>query len=345
MTNGQSKDKSRIHIIASYLRLAAYVPVVAAFLFFIIAHPTASAIAFIQARTEAISYTVVTPQLAQVRLTGFSVAYERPVTNLFQKIPQGTTTPICLSGLLVPNRGTIVTYERFKDGPVDITFVSSKEDVPAVSFDSAAGDVPDEAKRSPWIRLNGPRVAVAGQTSVRCLGEVPSRLPIFGPLELGEDLRPMAAGDEPSSGVLIEGTMNVFAKSLAFGLLGGDDRSIYPASASTIALPAGSRITEYASEDQTRQPWTGFILTNENKALNVRVTTPSGKLAIFLPGGGLKPEVLSISLFTELLNYPTLIYIQAIVAILFSALHGISSALSFFAKGVEADERTTRAVG
>jgi hypothetical protein len=109
-------------------------------------------------------------------------------------------------------------------------------------------------------------------------------------------------------------------------------------------LPAGSRIAESVTGDQPGS-WAGFVLTNENKALSVRVTTPSGKLAIFLPGGGLTPEILSFSLFTELLNDPVLIYIQAIAAILFTALHGISSALGFFANKAEVKEKSPPVAG
>jgi hypothetical protein len=58
---------------------------------------------------------------------------------------------------------------------------------------------------------------------------------------VGTEIRPTGAGEEPSSGVLIEGTLDIFAHAIEFGPWKEDAPRIYPANVTSITLPPGSR--------------------------------------------------------------------------------------------------------
>jgi hypothetical protein len=305
-------------IAAMLLRVAAFAPVVAACLYFLIFHPAPPAIAVIQATTEEISFVVSAPEMAQIRLNGFSLSYES-VSN---------DAPTCLTGVLIPEPGTKVTYRRFGKGPVSIVYEQPGERKPAVSFASAIGNVPTEAHRAPWVRLNSRYGADGEPNNSGCDGKALTRLPISGPAELGTEIRPVASGEEPSSGLLIEGTVNIFAKTIELNPFREMVPLIYPASTSSITLPAGAKVMEYGS---MRQPWFGFVDSDIDRALRVKLTTPAIRLAILRPGVGPSPDVLSISLFTELWNDPMLIFVQFVVVFMFAGLHAVASALSLLA--------------
>jgi hypothetical protein len=132
--------------------------------------------------------------------------------------------------------------------------------------------------------------------------------------------------------------MNILAKTINLSALGDGPPLIYPVSTS-IVLPPGSKVMEYRTDGHERLPWFGFVDTDGDRALSVRLTTPAIRLAIREQGSGLKPDVISISLFTELWNDPTLIFGQFVVAFMFTVLHGVSSILSVVARAEAANDR------
>jgi hypothetical protein len=77
----------------------------------------------------------------------------------------------------------------------------------------------------------------------------------------------------------------------------------------------------------------GFAFPNASNTfgLDVRVTTEAKNIAFIRPGGGLEPELLSIGLFTQLANDPTLIAGQVVIAVLFSVFQILGSAASWMA--------------
>ncbi|MGY3698658.1 hypothetical protein ACVIGA_008800 [Bradyrhizobium sp. USDA 3240] len=329
--------RSKLHAdrIVSILRIATTAIVVAICFYLLIFHPSAPTIAVINATTEAVSFDVAVPEIVQVRLDGFALYYQDPDSeiNLFNDRTPVKRDGLCLTGILEPQPNTRVTYKRFGKGPLNILFERS-DGKPAASFELNDAKIASVAASSSWIRLEGQSSQEEGsKVSKQCEGKSLTRLPIYGIASLGTEMRPVGRGNEPSAGLLVEGTINVFAETLDFGLITQGATRIYPASDSNITLPPGSRVSEYSSEGKPRHPWYGFIEADVDRMLHVALTTPSINLSIQRPGIGTRPEVISVSLFTQLWHDPALVSLQIIAAFMFSALHLIGTTLSSFAGG------------
>ncbi|MFN3890354.1 MAG: hypothetical protein ACK4MV_08150 [Beijerinckiaceae bacterium] len=320
------------------LHIAAFGPIMAGAIYLLIFLPAAPAIAVIQATVESVSFDVAAPEMAQLPLKGFALSFETPAaqgnlgfTNATASSPTARR-PLCLTGILVPEPGTRVTYKRFGSNPVSVV-IERRDGKPAAVFDIDSGALPQAARQASWIRLDGNVDSEdEAETKRNCPGDTPTRLPVYGVAEIGGELRPASRGDEPSSGLLLEGTIDIFARTLELSALADAAPRIYPAAGGTITIPPGARIREYRGETQQRQPWVGFVQINEDEqALRARVTTPAMRIALLRPGVGMEPEVLSIGLFTQLANDPALISAQIAAAFLFSIFHILSAVLAWLA--------------
>jgi hypothetical protein len=299
--------------------------------------PGPPTVAVIQAITESVSFDVSVPDMAQIRVTGLSIFFEAAPSDLGfspKSLPAGgARKPLCLSGVLIPESGTKVTYKRYGTGPLSI-LVERTDGKPAAKFDLSAGTLPADLKVASWIRLeastkDGDDADDKGGKAA-CAGSPMTRLPISGVAEIGAELRPAGRGDEPSSGVLIEGAVDVFGETREIGFLTDPAPRLYPAS--SIVLPPGSRVTEYRVKNGVRRPWSGFVQPDTDVALDVRVTTPATRLAIVRPGPGMQPEVLAIGLFTQLTNDPVLVSAQLTMAFLFGAFQVLGSIASWWSR-------------
>jgi hypothetical protein len=127
----------------------------------------------------------------------------------------------------------------FKAGtnPVNVKFERS-DGKPAASFDLAKGDTPSEARQASWIRLEAGMDDHDHESKQNaCKGESSKLLPIYGVADLGTEMRPAGSGDEPSSGLLIEGTLDIFGKTFEPSAISEGATRIYPASTKSITLP------------------------------------------------------------------------------------------------------------
>jgi putative Mn2+ efflux pump MntP len=324
--------------LAAILRLAAFAPIIIGCGYVLLMMPGAPAIAVIQATVESVTFRAAIPEMAQIRLTGFAISFEAP--NLGANLGFRDSTiasptvkkPLCLDGILLPEPGSKVTYKRFGTDPVSIV-IERTDGKPAATFQITGRDAAANLRRASWIRLEGKSDDDDDDDDSKkgCDGTPTKRLPIYGVAEIGSEMRPAGPGEEPSSGVLIEGTLDIFARALEIGPRKEDAPRIYPASVTSITLPPGSRITEHAPAGAALQPWTGFVRANADEALEVKVTTPAMKLALIRPGVGMQPEVLSIGLFTQLANDPLLISAQIFAALIFSVFQALSVGLGWLA--------------
>jgi hypothetical protein len=326
---------------ASILRWLAFACIVVAVagLFWLV--PAAPTIAVIKATTEFVSYDVVVPDLAQIRLDGYAIWYETADESLLQHGTVSSATarrPLCLSGLLTPTPETRISYHRFGKKPVAI-ILERTDDQPVASFDQASGEIPGALTKAPWVRLDAPAVdreensKSNAKASPACPGDPATRLPVYGrQVRIGTELRPASLGNEPSTGLLIEGTIDLFAKTIEIGELWNGATTIYPTSLSSMSIPPGSQISEFVAKGATSTAWSGYAKLDKDEALAVRVTTPATHIAILRPGIGMKPEILSTSLFAQLIHDPTLLSLQVLAALLFSILKTASSALDWYSK-------------
>src|SRR5262249_19465105 len=233
---------------------------------------------------------------------------------------------------------TRISYHRFGKKPM-VIILERTDDQPAASLDQASGEIPEALTKASWVRLDPPAVdREEGSNSKTkalhaCPGDPATRLPIYGTqVRIGTELRPASFGDEPSTGLLIEGTIDLFAKTIEIGALWSGATRIYPTSLSSMSIPPGSQISESVANGATPTAWSGYAKLDKDEALSVRVTTPATHIAILRPGGGMKPEILSTSLFAQLIHDPTLLSLQILAALLFSILRTASSALDWYSK-------------
>ncbi|MDE2363260.1 MAG: hypothetical protein KGM42_11330 [Hyphomicrobiales bacterium] len=309
---------------AFVLRSFAFVVLVVASAAIFFLMPPVPTIAVIQAITEFVSYDVVVPDLAQLRLAGYALTYEAPAeSSLLMKSASSPTAkkPLCLTGLLTPNVGAHVSYKRLETGPI-VVVIERKDDKPAATFALTSGDAPPGLQKAAWIRLETP---TSDDDKAACPGKASVRLPIYGPTRIGTPLRPESAGDESSSGVLIEGTVDLYAKTVELSHLREGANKIYPTSVTQMDIPPGAELSEYVEPGASPTPWAGFIKPDTDLALDVRITTPASRIQILRPGIGIKPETLATSLFAQLTNDPVVLSLQVAAVFLFSILQAASS--------------------
>ena len=337
------RPASRWLAIAIALRVFAFLTVllVAGFLLWL---PAAPAIAVISAVAQSVSFDVAIPEMAQIPLRGFSLTFENPESlglGFKTAAQKGARAPLCLDGLLIPSPGAHVTYSRSGVGPIVVTY-EQRDEVAAATFDVGDTVLPNELKKAPWIRLEG--VAVSDddddQKKGPCKNLISETLPIYGRAAIGAEMRPVSRKQDKGQGLLLSGTVNIFARTIELGFTRDRAPRLYPAGTNDISLPPGSRVTEYVTTGGRFEPWAGFVETNADNALDIEVTTPASRLAIIRPGIGLQPEVLSISLFTQLFNDPTLLNIQIVGGAMFAMLQILSSLVSW-----QSSRRAIRMVG
>jgi hypothetical protein len=318
-------------------RIAAIVPILAGSLFLLYFMPAVPSIAVLSATVESMSFKVVVPEMARLSLRGYAISHEAPMTDLGfgaqDRVIKSKTTSraLCLEGMITPEPGTSVTYERVGSDPVAIE-LRRDDGKPIGAFDISKGSVPEALQKATWIRLVAPNEDDDDDKSKKaCPGKASTRLPIHGMADIGSEIRPWSTGEKPSYGTLLEGTIEIFARAIPFPFASREPR-IYPATTSAITVPPGSRVT-LGGPQEGRAPWVGFAFPNATNTfgLDVRVTTEAKNIAFIRPGGGLEPEVLSIGLFTQLANDPTLIAGQVVIAVLFSVFQILGSAASWAA--------------
>ncbi|NVN85743.1 MAG: hypothetical protein HXX15_06600 [Rhodopseudomonas sp.] len=324
-------------------RIAAIFPIVAGSMFLLYFMPSVPSIAVLSATVESMSFKVVVPEMARLSLRGYALSFEAPATDLGfgtqDRVLKSKTTSraLCLEGVITPEPGTNVTYERFGSDPVAIEL--RRDDGKAIgAFDISKGIVPETLQKATWIRLVAPKDDDDDDKSKKaCPGKALTRLPVHGLADIGSEIRPWTSGERPSFGTLLEGTIDIFARAIPVPFTRREPR-IYPATSSSITVPPGSRVT-LGGPQEGRAPWVGFALPNASNSfgLDVRVTTEAKSIAFIRPGGGLEPEVLSIGLFTQLANDPTLVTGQVVIAVFFSVFQILGSAASWVAA-----RRTTR---
>lgn len=316
---------------ALMLRSMAFVVLVVASASLLFLLPPVPTIAVIQANSEFVSYDVTVPDLAQLRLAGYALTFESPgeSMSLMKNVPSPTARkPLCLSGLLAPTVGSRVSYKRQESGPLAVV-IERTDDKPAATFALTAGDASAALQKASWIRLETP---TGDDDTAPCPGAASKRLPIYGPTRIGTPVRPEAAGEESASGVLIEGTIDLYAKTIEIGRWREGANRVYPTAISMMNIPPGSQISEFLEKNAQPTPWAGFVKLNTDQALDIRVTTPATRIQMLRPGIGMEPETLAAGLFAQLINDPVVLSLQVFAVFLFSVLQAASSLIAAKAK-------------
>jgi hypothetical protein len=293
-----------------------------AYALFVLRLPSAPTISIVHAISEQVSFTVSLPEMARLRLQGFSARTEISAGPL--RRPQGPAVvgvqaakALCPGGILEPAAGTRITYRRIGEGTMRI-ILDRADDKPVGEFKGQSQPVPRELQKASWLTFE----------AEGCEGAAAERFPIHGIAEIGDELRPETQITEPSSAPLIEGSVEVFGRTVDALSFSEDKRSrLY--SVVELTIPPGSRVAEAPSpkgpDGKTKPPtapWSGFALIDDS-ALQVELTTEAATLALYRPGGGIEPEVISVGLFSQLTNDPNVLWLQAAAATLLIMLQMI----------------------
>ena len=315
---------ARVPRAAMLLRSGAFLVLVVAAAAVLFVLPPVPTIAVIQANTEFASYDVAVPDLAQLRLAGYALTFEAPgdSMSLTKNVTSPTVRkPLCLTGVLTPTAGARVSYKRIDSGPI-VVVVERTDDKPAATFTLANGEAPAALQKASWIRLETP---TDDDDKAACSGTASKRLPIYGSTRIGTPLRPEAAGEETSSGVLIEGTIDLYAKTIELGRWRDGLNRIYPTTVSLMDIPPGAQISEFIEKGDKPTPWAGFVKLNTDQAFDIRITTTANRIQILRPGIGIEPETLASGLFAQLTNDPVILSLQVFAVLLFSVMQAASS--------------------
>ena len=316
----------------SLFRFVALVPVVAGILYLLILMPPVPSIAVLTATVESMNFKVIVPEMARISLRGYALSYETPVADLGfgnrTLTSQTTTKALCLEGLVTPATGTRITYERFDGDPIAIE-IRRDDGKPVGTLDITKGTLPNAARTASWLRLVA-KDDDDTKSPLTCDGNAMTRMPIYGTADIGSEIRPLSAGEKPSFGTLLDGTMDIFARTIDLRALNREPR-IYPATSSSITIPPGSKVT-VSDVDEREKPWVGFAMPDNVNGigLSVRLTTEAKNITLVRPGIGTTPEVISVGLFTQLFNDPLLIGAQVIIALLFAVFEMLGSAATWF---------------
>lgn len=320
-----------------FFRFAAFLPIGLGCIFLLYFLPTASSIVVLTATVQSMSFKVVVSDMARLPLAGYALSYEAAATDLpfgSEKVVKSKTSakPVCLEGLFTPTPGTQITYERFGAEPVAIE-VRREDGQPLGRFEITKGSAPEAIQKSSWLRLVAPKASSDSDDSSKdtpvCTKTPTTMLPVYGLADVGSEIRPLGSGERQSYGTLLDGTLDIFARTIPLPFLQIKQR-VYPASTSSITIPPGSRVT-IGGDDKRRKPWAGFVMPDAANSfgLDVRLTSEAKEIEIIRPGTGLDPETLSVGLFTQLTNDPYLMAAQVIVALLFSVFEMLGSILSW----------------
>ncbi len=317
----------------SLFRFIALMPVVVGIFYILVLMPPVPSIAVLTATVESMTYRVVVPEMARVSMRGYALSFEAPIADLGFGADrtvksQTTTKALCLEGLITPAEGSLVTYERFGGNPIAIE-IRRNDGKPVGTLDVSKGTLPEAARKASWVRLQA-KDDDDEKSPLNCTGNAMTRMPVYGIADIGSEIRPLSAGEKPSFGTLLEGTMDIFARTIDLRALNREPR-IYPATQIAITVPPGSKLT-VSDPNEREKPWVGFAMPDDVNGigLSVRVTTEAKNITIVRPGAGATPEVLSVGLFTQLSNDPVLIGLQVSCALLFATFEMIGSAATWF---------------
>ena len=251
--------------------------------------------------TEQVRFVVADPSQAAFFIDGLVAA---PLGNE-QHGP-------CLTGSFRPAKGAEVTYGRRGDGPVEVTILPAR--VPGEPAEKPAGRYLPSGGGQP-VTFSG-ATYMAGDAA--CRHPETAQFPIWGNVAVGLELRPQAGADRPEPGLLIDGKIDVAARSRFSGTL---------YAVTTMQVPVGARLqTDDGSDDAelsagTRSQaksgiWWGIAYVDSYRTgLVVELGTEAPKIALYRPNQT-RADVIEASGLTQLTEDPDIVRFHILLLIL-----------------------------
>jgi hypothetical protein len=261
-----------------------------------------------RATSESLSFRVINPEMAAFRISGM----------------RGTSVDgrfsACVDAMITPKAGARMSYRRGDEKYYQITI-----DAP----ESGAETLTIRDRGKPASVLRGNVIFAAAE---ECSGSVPKRLPVWGPAEFGEEVRPANVFGIIVPGSLIEGTIEVFAHAQD-RLLGLSFPSVVY-SVTTFNVPPGSVLTtpDGVSDETT---WTGFVrLPQEGFGVEVQASSNTRAVTIrstrAFSDSASSSRRIDLGQFAQVLNDPNIIQLQFFVGALMLLIQALASVGTFF---------------
>ncbi|KIX11845.1 hypothetical protein [Dethiosulfatarculus sandiegensis] len=255
-------------------------------------------LAFINAKTELISYIVARSELSNIPL------YNVEIVSKENEIRQRLKENNCLFiGLIKPMPGARVTY-RHSGEKIIIEIKSGaihRGTTPSViGYLHFYDDTQCPIHNRLIIRFRTPTVKDYFSNNAR-------PLPIAGPAEIGRELgsplMPRKNGKR-TAGLMTGGTIRIFGRTNSFF----GHKEVYPAQDASFVIPKGSRLTSISNSSITAgspNSWYGSA-SIEKETFELSATTESKELRLYQPGRTRDSERFNISLFVQIFSDPSL---------------------------------------
>jgi len=266
--------------------------------------------------------TAWTTAIATTERVEFSVGDRRlaaiPLSGMRFTLPPLRDELSCLDGILTPDVGAVIAYERARESELAVVLVSG-----AATYEPRKG--------AGARRIEGGFDIVVDKD---CEGPMPARFPIWGALRLGDEIHPTSQSGRIQPGLLIEGRLKVQARALKGALVPWGRDAIYPVA--DFDLPVGSRVESSADAGRPAAWWGTAYQDPQKIALQVAASTESRAFAIYRPGSTVADTV-TVTGLTQLFADPNVIRVQALAVVLLAIIQ-LTISLWPFSEGPRSDE-------
>jgi hypothetical protein len=285
-----------ISFLANSFILSRALLIIAAFALLAFFLPEPKTLSFVTAKTNSVKILVTNPDMMRLQANAFLIKGEGASGVI--------ALPKCIVGLIKPTKDTLVTY-RYLGEHMSVS-LERDDGKPAVEFIGFTGKTYEPLMKSGYITL----------TTAECGEEPPKRLPVFGAIEIGEELKTQHSVNSASSYPLIEGTIKTYGQSMKIKHLEKWMKSsLYQVS--EMDIPPGARVYQH-EKDKNLAGWTGFITITEYDGMQVNVTTSAPKIAYQITDANSEPYVVEISNLSQMMNDPIVIIGQLLFLVLIS---------------------------
>jgi hypothetical protein len=285
------------------------VAVLGGYAWFLWALPQARISVVLSASSESVAYRVIDSDMSVMHLFGLrATAIDGSVSA-------------CADMVVTPALGARVEYRRGDDDHYSVTI-----------------DPRDPAATTAFLReKDGKSRPVKGSivfaSAKACGDDKPQRLPIWGPAEFGEELRPPGVSGDVAPGILVSGTISVYGR--AHERLLGLHFPPVTYLVSSFDLPAGSVLSAKEPDGTLSDTaWTGLATTNnDDPGFTIAASTDARNVSLTSARAARDAndatEQIDLGGFAQFLNDPNVVQIQVIGGVFFLLLQGLGSLASF----------------
>jgi hypothetical protein len=202
---------------------------------------------------------------------------------------------------------------------------------------------PREVALTLWEKPKGGRRSITGDvvlTATRdCSGTAPKRLPIWGPAEFGEEVKPAGPSGEIVPGMLRNGTIEVYAIAHQELIGLSFPASVY--SVMTFNLPPGSVLRSAASTSDEKAgdeaTWIGTAIVSSGKT-GIEIEATSNTPSITLKssrtfGRNDASRQIDLNQYAQFTKDPNILWVQFLGGAFLVCMRLVLSIVGFFTEG------------